>query len=140
MSTTSSRRRDDRSAARFVATSATYFAASMLALAGAFQVLAGIAAIAEDEIYVVGADYTLGLDLTVWGWVHLLIGVLALATAVGIFTGKAWAFVAGIGIVFISALGNFAFLPYYPLWAVVVITLDVVVLWALSQRLADPGR
>lgn len=136
MSTTQPHRPFDSTPAGVVAASASYLAASLLALSGAFQILAGITAIAEDEIYVVGNEYTWGFDVTMWGWIHLLIGILAVAISVGIFKRNVWALSAGIGVVFLSALSNFAFLPYYPLWAVVVIALDVLVLWALCQRLA----
>ncbi len=137
MTSTGSQRNSASTSNPFLVSSATYLAACVLGLAGAFQIMDGITAIAKDDIYLAGQEYTFSLDLTAWGWVHLIVGVLAIVTAIGIFRGNAWAMSAGIGVVIVSAMSNFAFLPYYPLWAVVVIALDVVVVWALSQRLSE---
>jgi hypothetical protein len=135
MGTTRAERDYEASPKGILARGTTIFAASMLALTGAWQVLAGITAIANDDIYVLGGDYTFDFDLTTWGWVHLVLGGLAIAVAVGIFSGNQYAISAGIVVAFLSAIGNFAFLPYYPLWALVVLAFDALVIWALCQRL-----
>lgn len=135
MSTTRRRLDPATSTKGLVATVTTVFAASMLALTGTWQVLAGITAIARDDIYVRGLDYTYALDLTAWGWIYLALGALAVAIAAGIFVGRTWAVSAGIGVAVLSALGNFAFLPYYPLWALVILAFDALVIWALCQQL-----
>jgi hypothetical protein len=109
------------------------FAASMLVLAGVFQALAGLVAIFNDEFYVVARNYTFDLDVTVWGWLHLIIGAAVLATGFGLFARKSWAGVAAIVLAMLSALANFFFIPYYPIWALVVIGLDVWVIWALTR-------
>ncbi|MDZ5662158.1 hypothetical protein HN031_15760 [Nocardioides sp. zg-1308] len=135
MSTTRAHRDHDSSTKGIVAGGGTIFAATMLGLTGVWQVLAGIAAIANDDIYVLGGEYSYSFDITAWGWVHLVIGALAIAIAVGIFSGNQWALSAGIGVAFVSSLSNFAFLPYYPLWAIVVLAFDAFIIWALCQRL-----
>ena len=109
------------------------FAASMLVLIGVFQVLAGLVAIFNDEFFVVTRNYTFDLDMTAWGWIHLLLGIVILATGVGLFARQAWAGVAAIVLAMLSAIANFFFIPYYPIWALLLIALDVWVIWALTR-------
>ena len=109
------------------------FAASMLMLAGIFQALAGIVAIANDEFFVSTRNYTFDLDVTAWGWLHLIMGVVMLATGLGLFGRRTWAGVAGILLAMLSAILNFFFIPYYPIWALVVIGIDIWVIWSLTR-------
>jgi len=109
------------------------FAASMLTLAGTFQLLAGLVAIFNDDFYVVAANYTFDLDVSAWGWIHLIIGAAMVATGLGLFGGRTWAGMTAIVLAMLSALANFFFIPYYPIWALVVIALDVWVIWALTR-------
>ena len=109
------------------------FAASMLMLIGCFQLIAGLVAIFDDEFYVVARNYTFNLDTSAWGWLHLLLGLLFLVTAFGLFTLRSWAMYTAIGLAILSAIANFLFIPYYPLWSILVIALDVWVIWALTR-------
>jgi hypothetical protein len=109
------------------------FAASMLTMAGVFQMLAGIVAIVNDEFFVATRNYTFDLDVSAWGWIHLVIGIVMLATGLGLFGRRTWAGVTGIFIAMLSALANFFFIPYYPIWSLLVIGLDVWVIWALTR-------
>jgi hypothetical protein len=109
------------------------FAATMLVLIGVFQSLAGLVAIFNDEFYVVSPNYTFDLDVSAWGWIHLVVGIAVLATGMGLFARKAWAGVAGIMLAMLSALTNFFFIPYYPIWSLVVIGLAIWVIWALTR-------
>ena len=108
------------------------FAAVMMMLAGGFQTIAGIAAIFEDEFFVVGANYVYDIDVTAWGWIHLILGVILFAAGAGVLSGATWARVVGITLASLSAFANFFFIPYYPVWSIVIIALDVAVIWALS--------
>jgi hypothetical protein len=108
------------------------FAAVMMMLAGGFQTIAGIAAIFEDEFFVVGPNYVYDLDVTAWGWIHLILGVILFAAGAGVLSGATWARVVGITLASLSAFANFFFIPYYPVWSIVIIALDVAVIWALS--------
>jgi hypothetical protein len=110
------------------------FAASMLTLAGIFQMLAGLVALLNDNFYVVTNNYTYDLDVSAWGWIHLIIGAAMLATGLGLFSRQTWAAMTAIMLAMLSALSNFFFIPYYPIWALVVIALDVWVIWALTRR------
>jgi hypothetical protein len=115
------------------ALSGLVFAASILTLAGTFQLLAGLVALFNDEFYVVARNYTFDLDISAWGWIHLVIGAGMVATGLGLFGGKSWAVVTAIVLAMLSALSNFFFIPYYPIWALVVIALAVWVIWALTR-------
>lgn len=121
-----------------MAAGTTIAAAVVLLTVGIVSILQGIAALATDEVFIVGIEYTYALDITTWGWIHVVLGILAVLTAIGLFTGAAWARVVGICIAGLSILANFLWLPYYPLWSIVVIALDVVVIWAIATW--DSGR
>ena len=109
------------------------FAACVLVLIGAFQIIAGLAAVFDDEFYVVTNNYTFNLDVSAWGWIHLLLGVLLVATGFGLFARSTWAGVTALVLVMVSAVVNFFFIPYYPFWSIVVIALDMWVIWALTR-------
>jgi hypothetical protein len=114
------------------------FAAAMMIMLGIWQILVGIAAIAEDGFFVVAPNYTYEIDTTTWGWIHLVLGVVIAVTGLFLFTGALWARAVGITLAGLSAVANFFFLPYYPLWAIVIIAVDVFVIWALAT--AGSGR
>ena len=109
------------------------FAGTMLILIGMFQIIDGIAAIANDEFFVVGQNYTFNLDTTAWGWIHLLLGIGLAIAGWSIFAGKTWAAVVALTLAMLSAVANFFFIPYYPFWAILMIGLDCWVIWALTR-------
>ena len=115
----------------------TSFAGVLLATVAIFQILEGIAAIAKDEVYVNGVKYAYKLDITTWGWVHLVIGVIGLITGIAILAGQAWGRLLGIFVAFIGTLANFAFIPHYPVWSIVVIAFWILTIWALCTQLDD---
>ncbi len=108
------------------------FAGALLILNGAFQFFEGIGAIAHDDIYVGVPNYVFKLDTTAWGWIHLFVGLAVAATGYFVLTGALWARGVGIGLAALSAFTNFFFLPYYPLWALILVALDAWVIWALA--------
>jgi cytochrome c oxidase subunit IV len=109
------------------------FAATMMTLIGVFQILAGLVAIFNDDFYVVAQNYTFDLDVSAWGWIHLLVGIGVLATGFGLFGRRPWAGVAAIMLCMLSALVNFFFIPYYPIWSLLVIGLAVWVIWSITR-------
>jgi hypothetical protein len=109
------------------------FAASMMTLIGVFQIMAGLTAIIDDDFYVVAQNYTFDLDVSTWGWIHLLLGIAILATGLGLFGRRTWAGVAAIMLAMLSAIANFFFIPYYPIWSLLVIGLAVWVIWAVTR-------
>lgn len=108
-----------------------WFGGAMMILLGAFNVIEGLVALFNDEYYVVGPEGLLVFDLTGWGWIHLSIGALAIAAGVGLFSGAAWARFAAVVLATINAIAQLAFLSAFPVWATVVIALDVIVIWAV---------
>jgi hypothetical protein len=111
----------------------TVFAACVLMLVGVFQAIAGLVAIFDDDFYVVTRNYTFDLDVTAFGWIHLLIGILLVIVAFGLFNRSTWAGVTAIMLAGLSAVANLFFIPYYPFWAILVIALDIWVIWALTR-------
>jgi len=109
------------------------FAASVLTLIGCFHAITGLAAILNDEFFVVTRNYTFDLDASTWGWIHLVLGIALVICGWGLFARSTWAGVTAIVLAMLSALGNFFFIPYYPAWAIVVIVLDVWVIWSLTR-------
>jgi hypothetical protein len=109
------------------------FAASMLILIGMFQLFAGLAAIVNDQFYVVTRHYAFDLDVTAWGWIHLVIGALVIVTGFSLFAGRTWAAVTALVLAMVSALSNFFFIPYYPWWSIIIIALNAWVIWSLTR-------
>jgi hypothetical protein len=109
------------------------FAGTVMVMIGTFQVLQGLVALFNDEFFVVTRNYTFDLDVTAWGWIHLIIGIVVLATGFGLFARSTWAGVTGIMICALSAISNFFFIPYYPIWALLLIGMNIWVIWALTR-------
>jgi uncharacterized membrane protein len=116
------------------AVSFTLFAAIMMLMAGTFQALAGLVAIFQNEFYVATRNYLFQFDATTWGWIHLVVGLVVAFAGWGLLSGRTWARVVGITLALVSAIANFLFIPYYPFWALTVITLDIFVIWALTAH------
>jgi hypothetical protein len=106
----------------------------LMIMAGAFQAFAGLVALFENEFYVATRNYLFKFDATGWGWIHLLIGLLVLLAGFAMLAGRTWGRVVGITLAVVSALANFAFIPYYPFWALTIIALDIFVIWALTAH------
>jgi hypothetical protein len=110
------------------------FAAIMMIMVGVFQALQGIIAIFENEFYVATRNYTFQFDATTWGWIHLLLGLLVAFAGWGLLSGRTWARLLGITLAALSATANFLFIPYYPFWSLLLITLDILVIWAITAH------
>ena len=119
------------------ATNISFVAGVLLIVGGGFQVIEALAAIVRDEYLVVTPNYIYTFDLTAWGWIHLLIGLALVAVGICLLLGQGWAQVAGIVVAAISALINFTWLPYSPLWAILVIAVDLLIIWALASARAQ---
>lgn len=130
---------EEGSSRRYLALGVASFAGVMLTIVGIFQVLQGIVAVANDHIFVTGLNYTYKFDVTGWGWAHIIIGAIGIAAGVGILADQTWARVAGIAVAGLSMISNFAFLPYYPLWSLVILAFDAFVIWALCTQIRDGG-
>jgi len=120
-----------------VAIGVSVFAAVLLLTVSVVQVLEGIAALANDQIYVIGVEYVFEFDVTAWGWIHLGLGLLGILTGIGILLDWTWARFLGIVVAAVAIVANFAFLRYYPLWSIVVIAILVFVIWALARQISS---
>ncbi|SEE90041.1 DUF7144 family membrane protein [Jiangella alba] len=108
-------------------------AAVLLMLAGAFQALQGVAAIADDDVFSARPGYAYDLDVTAWGWGHLIIGAILVVAGLFLFSGSAIAGGVAMALAGMSAIANFAFLPNYPFWTLLIIALDIVVIWFIAS-------
>jgi hypothetical protein len=115
------------------------FAGVLLLCNGALAVLQGIAAVAEDDVYARIGSYVYEMNLTGWGVLHIVLGALALVIGYGLLKDLAWARFAGILLASLSLVAQFLFLPYAPVWAVVMMALDVFVIWSLARRQEEAG-
>jgi hypothetical protein len=113
------------------------FAAYMLMMMGIFQALAGIAGIANDDRFLVTEDYVVKLDVTQWGWVHLIIGIVVFLSGLGIFSGNVLARTVGVFVAIGSAVSAFVYLPLQPVWSSILIAIAVTVIWALTAHGRD---
>ena len=111
--------------------SMTTFAGVMLIIAGAFNVIEGVVALFQNEVYMAGRKYVFAFDLTAWGWTHLIVGAVVAAAGFAVLAGQVWGRSVGVGIAVLSMLANFLFIPYYPVWSLLIIALDFFVIWAL---------
>jgi hypothetical protein len=103
-------------------------------LAACALALQGLIAIFENEFYVQTRNYLFEFDATTWGWIHLVIGLLVAFAGWGLLSGQTWARVVGITLAALSATANFLFIPYYPFWSLLIITLNIFVIWALTAH------
>jgi len=115
------------------------FAGVIMIIAGAFQAVEGLAGIVNDQYLVVLENYFVAFDITLWGWLHLLVGVALAAIGIFLMRGQTWARVAGMIIAGISALLNFVWLPHSPWWSLLVIAIDILVIWALANYHREPA-
>ncbi len=123
-----------------LATGFIMFASVMMIVAGGFQSLAGLAALLKDDFYVTTPNYLLEFDTTGWGWLHLLMGLLVIFAGFAVLNGKVWGRTIGVILAVLSALVNFAFIPYYPFWSITIVAVDVFVIWALTAHGRDITR
>ncbi|MGW7368809.1 DUF7144 family membrane protein [Streptomyces sp. NPDC054841] len=107
------------------------FAGVMLIVAGILDLFRGIMAIAKDDIYVTTPRYVFRFDLTAWGWIHLILGVIAIVVGFSLFQATLWSRIAGIILAGLLLIANFLSLPYYPLWSLVAIAIYIAIIWAL---------
>ena len=110
------------------------FAGVMMIISGGLNAFYGLVGIVNDEWVVWTNRASLYLDISQWGWVHLIVGLVMLLAGIGVFSGNFLARTVGVIVAALSLIANFFFIPAYPLWALIVITIDVLVIWALTAH------
>jgi hypothetical protein len=113
------------------------FAGVLMLVNGILGILEGIAGIAKDDVYARLGDYVYKFNLTAWGWIHLILGILVAATGYGILKGATWAKACGIALASLAVVLNFLWLPYQPIWALISIAIALFVIWALCTDHPD---
>jgi uncharacterized membrane protein len=110
------------------------FAGVMMIIGGSLNLFYGIVAAVDDEWVVFTNRANVYLDVSQWGWVHIILGIVVMLAGIGVFSGNFLARLIGVIVAGVSMLVNFAFIPVYPLWALTVIAIDVLVIWALMAH------
>ncbi|MEU6208673.1 DUF7144 family membrane protein [Streptomyces sp. JL4002] len=123
----------------------TLFAACLMIFGGLMAVFEGISALAKDDVFLATRHYVFEFSLTGWGWIHLILGIVIILAGCAVLSGALWARYFGIMVASLGAIANFLWLPYYPLWALTLIAVNIFVVWALCHGLhleaeADPGH
>ena len=109
------------------------FAGILMAVAGFFQAIAGLVALFKPSLYVTTPNHLLVLNYNGWGWVHLIFGIILIAGSASLYAGRLWARVLAITLAGISALLNFAFIWAYPLWSILIIVMDIMVIYGVAM-------
>jgi hypothetical protein len=104
---------------------------AFLMISGILGFFEGLAALIRGSFFVVLPNYAFNLSATGWGIIHLILGVFVFAAGVALFADKLWGRITGVVVASFSAIANFVFLPYYPVWAIVMIAIDMFIIWAL---------
>jgi len=115
----------------------TVFAASMMIVIGILHAIQGFVAVFSDTFYVMGEEWLFQFDVTTWGWIHVVVGILVAIAGLYVLSGAVWARTIGVLVACVSIVVNFAWLPYYPVWGLIIIALDVFVIWALTAHGRD---
>lgn len=110
------------------------FAGVMLIIGGSLGLIFGLIAAVNDNWVVFTNRGQVSLDLSTWGWVHIIVGAIVVLAGFGVFTGNILARIVGVAVAVVSLIANFLWLPVYPVWAIIIITIDVLVIWALTAH------
>ncbi len=115
----------------------TALAGILMFLLGGWWIMAGFVAIVNDDFFVVTQEWIFEFSTTSWGWTHLILGLVVLLAGAGLFSGAVWARTVGVILAVISGLVAFAWLPYHPVWAILIVTISVFTVWALTAHGRD---
>lgn len=119
------------------AASGVVFAGVLMLVEGVLGILKGIVGIADDDVYASVGDYTFKFDVTAWGWIHLILGIVLAVVGAGLLKGATWAKGTAVVIVALDIILNFLWLPYTPLWGLISIAIGVFIIWSLCN---DTGK
>ena len=115
----------------------TAFAAVSMMVLGAWWIIAGLVGLINNDFYVTTRNYVFKFSATGWGWIHLITGIVVLFAGFGLFTGAVWARTVGVIMAIWTMLIGFAWLPWYPIWAIIILVVSFTVMWALMAHGRD---
>ena len=118
----------------------TAFAAFIMIMIGVWWGIAGLVAVVNDDFFVETRNYLFKFDATTWGWIHIILGILVLLAGFALFQGAIWARTIGVIMALLTTLVGFAWLPWYPVWAILIIIASISVIWALVAHGRDVTR
>ncbi|MEU6091594.1 hypothetical protein ABZ865_33425 [Streptomyces sp. NPDC047085] len=110
---------------------------------GAMAIFEGIAAIAKDDLFIATRHYVFEFSLAGWGWVHLVLGIVIVVAGCAVLSGALWARFFGVFVAGLGAIANFLWVPYYPLWSLTLVAVNIFIVWALCtgmHREADADQ
>jgi hypothetical protein len=111
-----------------------FFGASIMLVVGTMHMLQGMVAVLDDSFYIVKDEYPFEIDVTVWGWLHLLSGALMIIAAIGLVSGSAISRILAIVLASLSAVWSFYSIPYYPIWSIIILVLDAGMIWIVARH------
>ena len=110
------------------------FAGTLLLLVGGFNVIYGLVALFKDQVLAVTKAGLVAFDVTTWGWITLIIGIIQILVGFGLFGGRSWAIVAGVVLAVLNGFNQIAFLQAQPVWSTIIIAIDVLIIYALTAH------
>jgi hypothetical protein len=110
------------------------FAGTLLLLVGGFNVIYGLVALFKDQVLAVTNAGLVAFDVTTWGWITLIIGIIQILVGFGLFGGRSWAIVAGVVLAVLNGFNQIAFLQAQPVWSTIIIAIDVLIIYALTAH------
>jgi hypothetical protein len=120
------------------AAAGTVLAGVLMIVGGIWGFLVGLGVVLKKQFFVpVNTTYAYHWNVTDWGWTHLALGAVVFAAGVCVLLGMVWARVVGVILATLSAIASFMFVPYYPVWSIILVAIDVWIIWAL---VAGPRR
>jgi hypothetical protein len=108
------------------------FAGIMMIMSGIFHIFTGLGALIEEDFYELARAYAFDMSVNAWGWLHIVVGAVLILAGFYVFTGNIIARLIGIAAAFVSIIVNFAYMPYYEVWSILMIVVDIGVIWALA--------
>jgi hypothetical protein len=114
-----------------------YFAGLMMIMIGFFDMIEGLSAVFKKDFYAVSSNYVFHFNVSTWGWTHMLLGLIILLAGFGVLRGAVWARTVGVIMAAIIGITNFAFIPIYPVFSIVIVATCIFVIWALTAHGGD---
>lgn len=111
-----------------------YFASVMIFIVGSIQLMAGFVALFQEDFFIATDQGLIAFDYSQWGWIHIVLGLASMAVSWALATGKLWGRIIGVALAALNLLANAAFLSAYPIWSILVITVDILVIYALTMH------